>query len=84
MRFWKGQIDPGNKSPVYGARHELKEETNDNFLLDVIQHCHIGLLRFIFDDDNEGEMAVYIFHLNVICNSNNAKCDDDNNAATAV
>eukprot|EP00957_Ditylum_brightwellii_P036814 2787922-Ditylum_brightwellii.AAC.1 len=32
-----GKIDPGDKSPAYGAMRELKEETNINVPLDVIQ-----------------------------------------------
>lgn len=57
-----GKLDPNDEDIVRGAIRELMEETNiDIQSKDLLQQ--IGVLRFSFEDDSEGDMLIHLFHL---------------------
>lgn len=62
-----GKIDPTDESVASGAARELKEEANISVPVNVMEKCFVGKLDFTFDDEDEVEMLVHLFRVEVKC-----------------
>ena len=56
-----------NEDPATGAVRELHEEANIKVELDVMNRSEVGILHFTFEDDDEFEMVVHLFRVDVTC-----------------
>jgi len=66
-----GKLDE-DESPVTGAVRELEEETNIKVPRSVMEQCEIGTLNFTFEDDDDFEMAVHLFRLDIACRTDDS------------
>lgn len=62
-----GKLDECDASPAAGAVRELEEETNIKVPLNIMERGEVGMLNFTFDDDEDAEMAVHLFRVDVTC-----------------
>lgn len=64
-----GKVEEGEDLDECASR-ELLEETGIQVSREHMLQCHVGLLRFTFED-SDTEMVVHLFHVDVCTSSNN-------------
>jgi 8-oxo-dGTP pyrophosphatase MutT (NUDIX family) len=77
-----GKVDPADASPAAAAVRELHEEANISVDIDTMKSGAVGTIHFTFDEEEDFEMIVHLFRIDLRGHGEEGIGDDESKVVT--